>query len=242
MMENLDSLVAVLFNNAEMTLDMTPCGSQPTPIFLGRDSMSCVDGTKITVSLVLDEEYLHKENMLFYRFEYNGSFLLEPIPICRRHSWYDEVQSEETRAKAKAVLLEFQELKAEDWEKLIEKDGMSAIERLILYSTGPEKPYRVPASCFVTSFGEVFQGVDGLNEYCKCQYKDTTPYVLKRTTLVEDEYILNCRQYDYMICGSAADAERWMTSLFYPDFDLDRDPEEPPHITYIEGMLYMTIH
>lgn len=45
-MEMIDNLIMSLFDNAEMALDMMASGT-PTPIFLGKGTMSCVDGTQL---------------------------------------------------------------------------------------------------------------------------------------------------------------------------------------------------
>ena len=66
-MEMIDELIRSLFDNAEMTLDMLASGT-PIPIFLGKGTMSCVDGTQLCVELVLDEDYLMGHSCLFFRF------------------------------------------------------------------------------------------------------------------------------------------------------------------------------
>ena len=74
-MEMIDELIRSLFDNAEMTLDMMASGT-PTPIFLGKGTMSCVDGTQLWVELVLDEDYLMGHSCLFFPI-----YISEQLPV-----------------------------------------------------------------------------------------------------------------------------------------------------------------
>lgn len=238
-MEMIDELIRSLFDNAEMTLDMLASGT-PIPIFLGKGTMSCVDGTQLCVELVLDEDYLMGHSCLFFRFIFQSNCLLEPIPMTGHQSWFEAVQSDELREKAKSVLSEFKQMNAGELEQFIREDGMAAIYRMLLSAGRLESSLRVPASCFISAFGEVFQGVSGLNEYCKCQSRKSSPYIIRKTSLIEAPYEHNRHRFDYLICRDSEDAECWMNSLFARN--LGDDSDTPPFITYVEGTRYMTIH
>ena len=123
---------------------------------------------------------------------------------------------------------------------------MAAIDRMLLFRGRSESPEKVPASCLISAFGEVFHGVNGLNEYCKCQSEKSSPYVIKKTSLIENMYEPNLRRFDYLICSDSEEAKAWMCCLTNEDLEYDPDdpdgPDDPPFITYVERMRYMTIH
>lgn len=57
------------------------------------------------------------------------------------------------------------QIDASELEQRIKEDGMAAIDRMLLFRGRSESPEKVPASCLISAFGEVFHGVNGLNEY-----------------------------------------------------------------------------
>lgn len=132
------------------------------------------------------------------------------------------------------------QIDASELEQRIKEEGMAAIDRMLLFRGRSESPEKVPASCLISAFGEVFHGVNGLNEYCKCQSEKSSPYVIKKTSLIENMYEPNLRRFDYMICSDSEEAKAWMCSL--TNENLEYDPDNPPFITYVERMRYMTIH
>ena len=117
---------------------------------------------------------------------------------------------------------------------------MAAIDRMLLFRGRSESPEKVPASCLISAFGEVFHGVNGLNEYCTCQSEKSSPYVIKKTSQIEKMAEPNLRRFDYLICSDSEEAKAWMCSL--TNENLEYDPDNPPFITYVERMRYMTIH
>ena len=241
-MEKIDNLIRNLFDNAEMVLDMIP-GYNLSPLFLGEVTMSCADETQLGVELVLDEDYQTGRRGIFFRLKYQNYYIMEPIPKVGCRSWFAEVQSREMRETAKAILYEIQQLDASELEQRIKEDGMAAIDRMLLFRGRSESPEKFPASCLISAFGEVFHGVNGLNEYCKCQSEKSSPYVIKKTSLIEKMDEPNLRRFDYMICSDSEEAKAWMGSLTSENLEYDPDdPDDPPFITYVEGMRYMTIH
>ena len=123
---------------------------------------------------------------------------------------------------------------------------MAAIDRMLLFRGRSESPEKVPASCFISAFGEVFHGINGLNEYCKCQSEKSSPYVIKKTSLIEKMDEPNLRRFDYLICSDSEEAKAWMCCLTNEDLEYGSDdpdgPDDPPFITYVERMRHMTIH
>ena len=215
-------------------------GYNLSPFFLRKVTISCEDETRLGVELVLDEDYQTGRRGIFFRLKYQNYYIMEPIPKVGCRSWFAEVQSREMRETAKAILYEIQQLDASELEQRIKEDGMAAIDRMLLFRGRSESPEKFPASCLISAFGEVFHGVNGLNEYCKCQSEKSSPYVIKKTSLIEAPYEHNRHSFDYLICRDSEDAECWMSSLFARN--LGDDSDTPPFITYVEGTRYMTIH
>lgn len=241
-----------LVDTAMITLDLNPYWNFTTPARLATCKMTCADGTEVEVSLFIDEDICTAEEREYIRFRLGDNFVEFPIQEKDPdNSWFDQAGNMEARENAMLKLAEFLEKDKNQLEQLINKEGICVQDRIIFTDKGLEKTMKIPASSTLAAYGEVLHGVKALDEYCKHQMEDASPYILKRGFTKETNLEFDndtCRYFNYLLCRSKEDAERWMkafvsllhASVTEPDNILV--PEGfPPLICHGEGLRYMVV-
>ena len=243
-----------LMHNAMMTLDLSAYWDTTTPAWLASCNMTCADGAKVEVSLVIDENIATEEAYEYLRIGLGDKFVAFPIlKMDSKSGWFEQVENEDAKEKALSILTEILEKDQRQLEQLMNKDGICTLDRIVFTDRGMEEPMKVPATSTLAVFGEVLHGVMALDEYCKHQMGDASPYILKRTFTVEtnryDEFDDGtCRCRNYLLCRSKEDAVYWMKAFVSLRHASVTEPDNilvpegfPPLICYGEGLRYMVV-
>ena len=243
-----------LVENARMTLDLGSYWDFTTPAWLAACKMTCADGAEVKVSLVIDEDIATEKEYEYIRVRLGELFVAFPLQgMNPENTWFEQVENEDAKEKALSILTKVLGKDEKQLEQLMNNEGICALDRIIFTEKGLEKPMKIPATATLAAFGEVIHGVKGLDEYCKHQMDDASPYILKHTFTVEtnrddefDDGIYRC--CNYLLCQSKKEAEQWMRALVSLLHASVTEPNEicvseefPPLICYAKGLPYMVV-
>lgn len=243
-----------LVNDAMMTLDLNPYWCFTTPACLATCKMNCADGTEVEVSLFIDEDINAMKELEFIRVRLGDYFVEFPIQeIDSKSSWFEQVGNMEARENALSILARLIEGDKNELEHMINNKGICIQDRIVFTDKGMGDYIKIPASSTIAAFGEVLHGVMALDDYCKHQTGNSSPYILKRTFTVEssrdDEFDYDtCRCCNYLLCSSKEEAEHWMKAFVSLQHASVVEPNKmyvpegfPPMICHGEGLRYMVV-
>ena len=216
------------------------------PRYLYWADLVCEDGTEVKLDLISeDQEY-------YFWVKYSGEFFEEhlcPIPN-HIYSWFKDMNAVE--AHAVEIMQRIVKGGKEYLEYRISIEGISPVRSLIITDKRMDSIIKLPVSCAIVAFGQVFHGVKELEEYCTTQGENSSPYVLKRSLLYSDKNDYGqmdtrfCR--NYLICSNKASAVMWMRDFIALGRVSAMSPETirtpkgfPPLACYADGCRYMIL-
>lgn len=224
--------------DACMTMDLCPSWQCTTPMLLATTNLLCADSAKVELDLVFDHSCFSGGMALFAHVRYGDRYVPrlvlegEEDVLCRFETSFIEKLWETIEDNLK--------MGREEIGRWMDTEGILHRSGIVLTEHCFEAPLRLPATCSLAAFGEVFHGVEGLKEYCAIQRDESLPYILKRTFKhIEydadmdetDEYLCT----DFLICSSKQEAEAKMkdfvglgdVNVFHPD-EIPAPQDFPP--------------
>lgn len=122
----------------------------------------------------------------------------------------------------------------------MKNEGIMKTLSLVLGDEPMESYLRLPKSCAISIYGQVFHGIRGLDEYCRIQKDSSSPYILKKChSEIISDYEYRC--YNYLICKTKEEAESWIRPFISIGNVSATNPDRfysfdgfPPLISYTE--------
>lgn len=137
------------------------------------------------------------------------------------------------------------------WKRELKKVGIENIHSLVVTDKRYDDIKKIPYTCALSFYGQVIAGVEELDNYCRTQKEDSSPYILKRCHDItrEDEETgeeKTVRYTNYLVRDTWHTARRWMKEFVgMDDFSVFSDYipswQLPPMICYAEGNRYMLL-
>lgn len=233
------------------TLDIqTEHENMPYPVTC-RYELSYDDETYIGVQLVIDK-WEGRPAVLLWSFlngKYVEDFIVNFVEFNR---WMTDLLSDDAVKRAHSVLEAIIVGGKDALENRVDVGGIEDIHSFVLTENYIKETMKLPYSCLMSLYGEVFDGVKEIEEHCKTQKESSSPFVLKRVfdiTIQNDETyedeIVRC--VNYLICKDAKTAENWMkrfVSMRQFSIFSNSIPDlwhRPPIIYYAEGKRYVLL-
>lgn len=236
-----------LLTDAFMTLDLGE-SDMTSPARLCGAKLVCRDGSEVELDLMIDEgEYC-------FWVKYSGRYF--ELPLCSRpdagddREWFKSMRAEE--ANAVDIMQRITEGGKEYLEQLINEEGILPIRCLIITEKRMDSIMKLPVSCALAAYGQVFHGIRELEEYCAMQEDSSAPYVLKRSHIYSEKNdydqtdTLYCR--NYLICSNKTSAETWMRDFIGMGRVSALKPKEiwlptscPPLVCYVDGCRHFVL-
>ena len=234
-----------------ITLDIkTEHENMPYPVTC-RYELSSDDEAYIGVQLVIDT-WEGRPAVLLWSF-LNGMYVEDFIAnYVEFNRWMIDLLSEEAVKRAHSVLETIIVGGKEVLETRVDTEGVEDIHSIVLTENYIKETMKLPHSCVMSFYGEVFDGVKEIEEHCKTQKDTSSPFVLKRVFDAikhDDETYENeiVRCVNYFICKDAKTAESWLkrfVSMRQFSIFSNSIPDlwhRPPIICYAEGERYMLL-
>jgi len=219
---------------------------RPYPI--AKCTLTCNDGTRQDIWLVSGVWDTKFSSMIW---RYMNDKFIEDFVCYDGKEWKDMV-SDDVIERVVDIFQGFVEGGKKVLEERIEKEGIENIHSFVVTDKRYDIIKKLPYTCALSFYGHVIAGVEELDNYCRLQKADSSPYILKRchdiTREVEetgDKEIVRCT--NYLICDTQQTARGWMKEFVgmgnfsvYSDYIPD-SWQLPPMICYAEGKRYMLL-
>lgn len=233
------------------TIDLkSSCECIPYPITFGHE-LSCDDGTRQKVQLVLDE-WKGKKAVLLWSFM-GGKYVEDLVAyLSENQTWWENLMSDAVMERAHSIMEDIVIGGRESIEKRINTEGIENIHSLVLTENYIKETMRLPYSCAISFYGEVIAGVEEIEKYCLNQKETSSPYILKRIRDIslergEEEERETVKCVSYLICKDVKTAGAWIKEFvgiekasIYND-DIPDSWHRPPMVCYAEGERYMLL-
>jgi hypothetical protein len=218
------------------------------PYSTAKCTLTCDDGTRQDVWLVLGK-WNGKYASMFWRY-LNGKYVEDFV--CYEGQEWKDMLTDDVLERVEEVFQGIVEGGQSLLKERIETEGIEDIHSLVVTDKPINGIKKLPYTCALSFYGQVFAGVEELNDYCVNQKADSSPYILKRCHDIirkneetgENETI-KCT--NYLVCNNAKVAKAWLKEFVgMGDFSVYSnyipDPWQcPPMICYAEGERYMLL-
>ena len=245
--ESIITVYKKLLNDGFMTLDLkSNWECKPYPI--SRCTLTCDDGKEQEIWLVWA---YWKGKPAYLIWVYLNDKYVENF-VCYDVNELKDFVSDDVIERVVAIFQRIVEGGQQALEERIERQGIENIHSLVVTDKRYDGIKKLPYTCALSFYGHVFGGVEELDNYCRLQKDDSSPYILKRCHDItrKDEEIgeedtIRCT--NYLVCDTWHTARMWMKEFIgMGDFSVFSDyiPDPwllPPMICYAEGERYMLL-
>lgn len=244
-----DSWYEHFLDDAYMAIDLLRFWACVEPTILCRSTFTCTDGTKVWAYLVCDD------GQYFIWIGFGDSyfeFYLCPIPESLDSiEWSFSMNDQDVKNRTLSILEEVKEGGVSYLQEKMKNEGILTKRSLAITDKRIDSFIKLPISCAISVYGQVLHGVKGLEEYCRMQVEDSSPYILKKIHIhkqadYDSDKTLFCR--NYLICKTKSEAEAWMptfigigdVSALEPD-EIDVPDNFPPLLSYVDACRHMVL-
>jgi len=236
--EDIGKLYQWFIDESKFTVDMTPYWGCTTPFVLAGHDFECSDKNKVKLYLISDRGPDNNEEIYFQVDGGNKSFrylLCENNDYSDFNSYFSIFTTEAVQKRAIKFLFDLWKGGKEFVDIHILNTGFLGCDTMLITAQRMDSVVKLPSSCSLGIWGEVFHGVKDLESYCCSQMEDSSPYLLKRSVIVRDDECRIDRKYiNYLICRDKSEAIRYTKTFIGIEFlsaqslDYDADNDNVP--------------